>query len=135
MSNSIYSNYSLDSLLMQDTINKLNTISSTTVSDLSYAKILEAMKKKVDAEDEKTLSELSALEERYKKEMAPIRMFDLFHDVYINNGFFGTNSKSKLRNAKYNAWGNIFSLQAERVNAQAQIALKNLLQQTAQKIK
>ena len=133
---------SLDVLLLQNSINKLssfsklnslNTLSTNLNSDLSYSKILEAMKKKVD--DEKTLNELSELEEKYQKEMAPIRMFDLFHDTYITNGFFGRSTKNKMRNAKYNAWNSIFSLQAERLNAETQIALKSAIRQTAQKVK
>ena len=133
---------SLDVLLLQNSINKLsnfsklnslNTLSTNLNSDLSYSKILEAMKKKVD--DEKTLNELSELEEKYQKEMAPIRMFDLFHDTYITNGFFGRSTKKQMRNAKYNAWNSIFSLQAERLNAETQIALKSAIRQTAQKVK
>ena len=132
MNNSIYSNYSLDSLLLQSMLNNNLSTISNAVSDLSYAKILEEMKKKVD--DKETLNELSELEEKYQKEMAPIRMFDFFHDTYITNGFFGTTSKSRQRNAKYNTWGDIFSLQAERVSAQTQIALKTALRQTSKKV-
>ena len=133
VNNSIYSDYSLESLLLQNSLNKLNSLSSTTISDLSYAQILNTMKQKVD--DEEISNELSALEKQYQEAMAPIRMFDFFHDVYINNGFFGTTSKTRQRNAKYNTWSSIFSLQAERVNAQAQIALKTAINQVAQKVK
>ena len=131
-------NSSLDSLLLQSSlsslssIQRLNNISSISGSQ-SYSQILEAMKKKVNAEE--TLEELDSLEAKYEEAMAPIRMFDLYHDIYINNGFFGRASKTKLRNAKYNAWNNIFSLQAERINAQTQIALKSALNQAAQKVK
>ena len=135
---SAFLNNSLDSLLFQtslsslSSLNRLNNISNS-IGSQSYSQILEAMKKKVD--DEETLEELSALETKYEEAMAPIRMFDLYHDIYIDNGFFGTESKSKLRKVKYNAWSNIFSLQAERVNAQTQIALKSAINQTAQKLK
>ena len=141
INNNLYSNSSLDTLLLQSSMNNLNTINSinnklTAINNtLSYSSILEAMKKKVDSEDKKTLEELNALEKKYEEEMAPIRMFDLFHDMYISNGFFGNNSKSKLRNAKYSMWGNIFSLQAERVRAESQIAIKTALSQQLSKLK
>lgn len=129
---SIFLNNSLDSLLLQSSLSSLTSLSklnsiSNSVGSQSYSQILEEMKKKID--DEKTLEELSTLEEKYEKAMAPIRMFDLYHDIHINNGFFGTTSKAKQRKAKYNAWNSIFSLQAERVNAEAQIALKSAMRQ------
>ena len=131
-------NSSIDSLLLQSSLSSLSSIQrlnniSNISSSQSYSQILEAMKKKVD--DEETLEELSALEKKYEEAMAPIRMFDLYHDIYITNGFFGRAAKTKLRNAKYNAWNNIFSLQAERINAETQIALKSALNQAAQKVK
>lgn len=137
--NSAFLNSSLDSLLLQsslsslNSLNKLKNIKNISNSRLSYSQILEAMKKKVD--DDKTLEELSTLEKKYEEAMAPIQMFDFFHDIYINNGLFGRATKTKLRNMKYNAWNNIFSLQAERINAETQIALKSALSQTAQKLK
>ena len=129
---SMFLNNSLDSLLLQNSLSSLTSLSklnniNKSIGSQSYSQILEAMKKKV--EDEKTLEELSTLEKKYEEAMAPIRMFDLYHDIHITNGFFGTTSKSKQRNAKYNAWNNIFSLQAERVNAEAQIALKSAISQ------
>ena len=135
---SAFLNSSLDSLLLQsslsslNSLNKLNNIKNISNS-LSYSQILEAMKKKVD--DDETLEELSALEKKYEEAMAPIQMFDFYHDIYINNGFFGRATKTKQRNMKYNAWNNIFSLQAERINAETQIALKSALNQTTQKLK
>ena len=135
---SAFLNSSLDSLLLQsslsslNSLNKLNNIKNISNS-LSYSQILEAMKKKVD--DDETLEELSALEKKYEEAMAPIQMFDFYHDIYINNGFFGRATKTKQRNMKYNAWNNIFSLQAERINAETQIALKSAINQTAQNLK
>ena len=131
-------NSSIDSLLLQSSLSSLSSIQrlnniSNISSSQSYSQILAAMKKKVD--DEKTLEELNSLESKYEEAMAPIRMFDLYHDIYINNGFFGRATKTKLRNAKYNVWNNIFSLQAERINAETQIALKSALNQVAQKVK
>ena len=147
---SIFFNDSLDSLLMKSSLSSLNSISKLNAlnnfsslsksnnlksinGSQSYSQILKAMKKKVD--DAKTQEELSALESKYEEAMAPIRMFDLYHDIYINNGFFGRVTQSQQRKAKYNVWNNIFSLQAERVNAEAQIALKSALNQAAQKLK
>ena len=129
---SMFLNNSLDSLLLQSSLSSLTSLSklnsiNKSIGSHSYSQILEAMKKKV--KDDKTLEELSALEEKYEEAMAPIRMFDLYHDIYINNGFFGTSLKAKQRNAKYSAWNNIFSLQAERVNAETQIALKSAIRQ------
>ncbi len=138
INSSAFLNSSLDSLLLQsslsslNSLNKLNNIKNISNS-LSYSQILEAMKKKVD--DDETLEELSALEKKYEEAMAPIQMFDFYHDIYINNGFFGRATKTKQRNMKYNAWNNIFSLQAERINAETQIALKSALNQTTQKLK
>ncbi len=135
---SAFLNSSLDSLLLQsslsslNSLNKLNNIKNISNS-LSYSQILEAMKKKVD--DDETLEELSALEKKYEEAMAPIQMFDFYHDIYINNGFFGRATKTKQRNMKYNAWNNIFSLQAERISAETQIALKSAINQTAQNLK
>ena len=131
-------NNSLDSLMMQSSLSSLSSIQrlnniSNISSSQSYSQILEAMKKKVD--DEETLEELDSLESKYEEAMAPIRMFDLYHDIYIDNGFFGRATKTKLRNTKYNVWNNIFSLQAERINAETQIALKSALNQVAQKVK
>ena len=132
-------NNSLDSLLMKSSLSslgslkRLSNINSNISGSQSYSQILEAMKKKVN--DDKTLEELDKLEAKYEEAMAPIRMFDLYHDIYIDNGFFGRATKTKLRNTKYNVWNNIFSLQAERVNAETQIALKSALNQVAQKVK
>ena len=141
LKNTLYSNNSLESLLLQSSMSNFSNINSlsnklTAINNtLSYSSILEAMKKKIDTDDQETLNQLNELEEKYEKEMAPIRMFDFFYDTYVSNGFYGRTSKSKLRNSKYSTWGNIFSLQAERVRAQSQIAIQNALKQQISKVK
>lgn len=136
-SNSIYSTNSLDSLLLsvKRTANTLSLLNSVTGSNknLSYAEILKSTKKSVETKESE--DKLTALEEKYQKEMEQLKMFDLFYDIYVSNGIFGNNSKARLRSAKYNAWGNIFSMQAERVSIETQIATQSAIRQQLLKVK
>ena len=81
--------------------------------------------------EQKFDNEISRVEKKFDKEMQQLRtemaIFDLFHDVYVTNGLFSNASKAKLRKQKYSMWNSIFSMQAERVQAQTQIALQTAM--------
>ncbi len=129
---------SLESLLknVQSTVNNLSLLNNLNgTNNLNYAAIFRAMKDSLEKNSEKNNSndEITELETQYEKEMRQFQnemmIYDMYHDAYITNGFFKNYSKTKQRQQKYAAWGNIFSMQAERFQAQTQIAIQNTLRQ------
>ncbi len=142
MIKNIYSNYDLESLLQntQSTVNMINVLQQSdktgilsSAENQSYLDILKSMQNKINSKTETDKEEVSNIFDKYDKELEKFNnemmIYDMFHSAYITNGFFGSNVKSRLRNSYYNAWGNIFSMQAERVRAQSQIAIQTALRQ------
>ena len=131
LKNTIYSTNSLETLLLQNSLNNTNTIS--TNSSISYADMLQSIKDKLEKKNalEKADDEVAELEAKFDKEMQQLRtetaIYDMFHNAYITNGLFSNASKSRLRAQKYSMWNNIFSMQAERFQAQTQIAIQTAL--------
>ena len=128
LKNTIYSANSLETLLVQNSLNN-----SSKISDISYADILQSIKDALEKKNsiDKADDEVAEFENKFDKEMQQLRtemaIFDLFHDVYVTNGLFSNASKAKLRKQKYSMWNSIFSMQAERVQAQTQIALQTAM--------
>ena len=128
LKNTIYSANSLETLLVQNSLNNYSKI-----SDISYADILQSIKDTLEKKNslDKADDEVAEFEKKFDKEMQQLRtemaIFDLFHDVYVTNGLFSNASKAKLRKQKYSMWNSIFSMQAERVQAQTQIALQTAM--------
>ena len=128
LKNTIYSANSLETLLVQNSLNN-----SSKISDISYADILQSIKDTLEKKNslDKADDEVAEFEKKFDKEMQQLRtemaIFDLFHDVYVTNGLFSNASKAKLRKQKYSMWNSIFSMQAERVQAQTQIALQTAM--------
>lgn len=131
LKNTIYSTNSLETLLLQNSLNNTNTIS--TNSSISYADMLQSIKDRLEKKNalEKADDEVAELEAKFDKEMQQLRtetaIYDMFHNAYITNGLFSNASKSRLRAQKYSMWNNIFSMQAERFQAQTQIAIQTAL--------
>ena len=131
LKNTIYSTNSLETLLLQNSLNNTNTIS--TNSSISYADMLQSIKDRLEKKNalEKADNEVAELEAKFDKEMQQLRtetaIYDMFHNAYITNGLFSNASKSRLRAQKYSMWNNIFSMQAERFQAQTQIAIQTAL--------
>ena len=128
LKNTIYSANSLETLLVQNSLNN-----SSKISDISYSDILQSIKDTLEKKNsiDKADDEVAEFEKKFDKEMQQLRtemaIFDLFHDVYVTNGLFSNASKAKLRKQKYSMWNSIFSMQAERVQAQTQIALQTAM--------
>ena len=139
--NTIYNDNS--SLLLQSLLtNTQSTISNlNTINNLSYADMLKSMKEKLEQKTalEKADNEVAELEAKFDKELEQLRtetmIYDMFHDAYITNGIFSSRTKSKLRTQKYNAWNSIFSMQAERLQNQTQIALQTLMRRQLNTLK
>ena len=131
LKNTIYSTNSLETFLLQNSLNNTNTIS--TNSSISYADMLQSIKDRLEKKNalEKADNEVAELEAKFDKEMQQLRtetaIYDMFHNAYITNGLFSNASKSRLRAQKYSMWNNIFSMQAERFQAQTQIAIQTAL--------
>ncbi|MBR1729261.1 MAG: hypothetical protein IJ728_07045 [Selenomonadaceae bacterium] len=120
--------------------NSLNTLSTLTGQKNSYDEILKEMKKKfavvTDQDEVNEVDEaFKNYDEELKKFQQEMMIFDMFHDTYITNGFYGRTSKTNFRNSNYDSWGNIFSLQAERLGNQTKIAVQTMLKQQLQKLK
>ena len=128
LKNTISSTDSLEALLLQNSLSNVNTISN--INNNSYLNMLQSIKDRLERKNalEKADDEISELENRFEKELQQLRtetaIYDMFHDVYITNGLFSNASKSKSRARKYSMWNSIFSMQAERVQAQTQIAIQ-----------
>ena len=131
LKNTIYSTNSLETFLLQNSLNNTNAIS--TSSSISYADMLQSIKDRLEKKNalEKADNEVAELEAKFDKEMQQLRtetaIYDMFHNAYITNGLFSNASKSRLRAQKYSMWNNIFSMQAERFQAQTQIAIQTAL--------
>ena len=131
LKNTIYSTNSLETFLLQNSLNNTNAIS--TSSSISYADMLQSIKDRLEKKNalEKSDNEVAELEAKFDKEMQQLRtetaIYDMFHNAYITNGLFSNASKSRLRAQKYSMWNNIFSMQAERFQAQTQIAIQTAL--------
>ena len=136
LKNTIYSANSLETLLVQNSLNN-----SRKISDISYADILQSIKDTLEKKNsiDKADDEVAEFENKFDKEMQQLRtemaIFDLFHDVYVTNGLFSNASKAKLRKQKYSMWNSIFSMQAERVQAQTQIALQTAMRKQITSLK
>lgn len=115
----------LDSLLVQSS-NKNQSYNVKT----SYNDVLQSIKNQLEKKSAQKNS-ISELEEKYQSELQKFNnemmIYDMYHSAYIDNGFFGSQTKSKLRQQKYSAWSNIFNLQAERFRNQTQIAIQTAL--------
>lgn len=142
LKNSIYSTNSLETLLLQNSLqSSLNSLNNISSSKLSYADMLKTMKEKLEQKTalDKADNEVAELEAKFDKELEQLRtetmIYDMFHDAYITNGIFSNASKSKLRTQKYNAWNSIFSMQAERFQNQTQIALQTLMRRQLNTVK
>ena len=131
LKNTIYSTNSLEALLLQNSVSNTNTFNVN--SGISYADMLQSIKDRLEKKSaiEKADDEVTKLEAKFDKELQQLRnemaIYDMFHNAYITNGLFSNASKSKLRAQKYSMWSNIFSMQAERFQAQTQIAMQTAL--------
>ena len=116
-------------------ISSLSRISISSTKTLSYADTLKLMKKQIEDKTEQKLSDNEEMQAKYEEAAKQAEefdrinlLFDLMH-TFNTSGIYSTKNKNKS-----SMWGNIFSLQAERLNAQSQIAIQTALRQQLNKL-
>lgn len=116
-------------------INSLSRISISSTKTLSYVDTLKLMQKQIENETGQKLSDNEEMQAKYEEAVKQAEefdrinlLFDLMHK-FNTSGIYSTKNKNKS-----SMWGNIFSLQAERVNAQSQIAIQTTLRQRLNKL-
>ena len=138
LQDSQYKTSTLNSLIDLNSVGNINSLSRISISStktLSYADTLKLMKKQIEDKTDQKLSDNEEMQEKYEEAVKQAEefdrinlLFDLMH-TFNTSGIYSTKNKNKS-----SMWGNIFSLQAERVNAQSQIAIQTALRQQLNKL-